>query len=567
MTPRLDVDDPLGRRTVAIDTPTFTIGRRDGHHLQLAGSEVSRDHAEIQTVDGLCTLHDRGSRYGTFVNGQRISEWRLSHGDRVQFGRTGSSATYLAATPADTQTAPVATGGELRQVAVLLEALRQMGAHRVLDEVLALVLDTAIDTAGAERGFIMLADRKSALEMKVARATGRVALPLTGFDTSRKIPEAVFLTGNATVVADLSESEMAAVHTGTVALGIRHVLCVPLQVVRYVERRADSPTGERIGVLYLDSREKGRLLSADARAAIEALASEAALAIDNARLYQEAIEKARIDEELAVASAIQQALLPDLRKSGTFFEAVATSVPSRTIGGDFFDYQDLPDGSFRFGLGDVTGKGPPAALMAALVQGVLASTVHEAHRPGELASILNRILLARPIEARFLTIFVGVLDPSGRLTYCTAAPPPPLLFTSGATRRLDVGGTLIGAFAEARFDDETVTLAAGDTVVLVSDGVTEATNAAGDQFDEEGVQQAVAAAIAGTPEQILEALVAAVRRFIGGAPQSDDITAVVLRYAPRVPAPSDLTASRLRASSLKSPRPSRHRRRGPTEVP
>ena len=103
----------------------------------------------------------------------------------------------------------------------------------------------------------------------------------------------------------------------------------------------ESAERQHIGVLYLDSREKGRLLSPPARTALEALATEAALAIENARLYQEGVEKARLDEELRTASRIQQALLPEGRRTGRFFEAVGASIPSRAIGGDFFDYQDL----------------------------------------------------------------------------------------------------------------------------------------------------------------------------------------------------------------------------------
>src|SRR5690606_24144748 len=142
-----------------------------------------------------------------------------------------------------------------------------------------------------------------------------------GFETSRKIPEEVFSTGQDKMVADLLDGELANVHMGTVALGIRHVLCVPLRLVRYLDR-VDMPGEEkRIGVLYLDSREKGALLSRAARAALETLATEAAVAIENARLYRETLEKARMEQELRIAAEIQQALLPEPRRKGTFFEA------------------------------------------------------------------------------------------------------------------------------------------------------------------------------------------------------------------------------------------------------
>ncbi len=528
--PRLAVHDALGRRVVTLDKPRFTIGRRAGHDLQLAGSEVSRDHAVITLDGGAARLHDTQSRYGTYVNGERISEQPLADGDRIECGRSGAALIFLLGESASADDAPALGAGDLRQVATLLEALRQMGTRRVLEEVLVLVLDAAIDSTGAERGFIMLPGAAGALEMTVARAAGHTTLQREGFQTSRRVPEQVFATGQTMVVSDLLEGDLAAVHTGTVALGIRHVLCAPLRLVRYVERADASAAQESIGVLYLDSRSTGRLFSAPARTAMEALAAEAAVAIENARLYQRALEKERLDQELAIASHIQQALLPERRRTGSFFEAVASSVPSRAIGGDFFDYRELAGGEFGFGLGDVTGKGPAAALLTALVQGVLAAQTFTREAPHEVIALVNEVLLSRRIESRYLTLFLAVLAADGTLTYCNAAQNPPLVFGATDVRRLETGGTLVGAFPQTRYERDTVTLADGDTVVVYSDGVTEAMNADGDEFGEERVRDVVRGALTRTPDGILLALFNAVRAFAGGSAEHDDLTAMVIRY-------------------------------------
>jgi serine phosphatase RsbU (regulator of sigma subunit) len=529
--PRLAVHDAIGRRVVALDKPRFTIGRRAGHDLQLAGSEVSRDHALI-TVDGAAAvLHDTNSRYGTYVNGTRISEQVLADGDRIECGRSGAALIFLEGGSASADDAPALGAGDLRQVATLLEALRQMGTRRVLDEVLVLVLDAAIDSTGAERGFIMLPGRDGTLEMTVARAAGHTTLPREGFRTSRRVPEQVFATGQTIVVSDLLEGDLAAVHTGTVALGIRHVLCAPLRLVRYVERAEASAPQESIGVLYLDSRSTGRLFSAPARTAMEALAAEAAVAIENARLYQRALEKERLDQELAIASHIQQALLPERRRTGPFFEATAASVPSRAIGGDFFDYRELPGGEFGFGLGDVTGKGPAAALLTALVQGVLAAQALAPDRPNDTIALVNEVLLSRRIESRYLTLFLAVLAADGTLTYCNAAQNPPLVFGAGTgVRRLETGGTLVGAFPQTRYERDAVRLDDGDVVVVYSDGVTEAMNGDGEEFGEDRVRAVVQQALTRTPDGILLALFDAVRAFAGGSAEHDDLTAMVIRY-------------------------------------
>ena len=330
-------------------------------------------------------------------------------------------------------------------------------------------------------------------------------------------------------MVDLRDGDLAGAHEGTVALGIRHVLCVPLRVVRYVDR-PDQPAASRaIGVLYLDSREKGTLLSRAAGGALATLAIEAAAAIENARLYRETLEKARIDEELRIASEIQQALFPAPRRTGPFFEAAATSIPCRAIGGDFFDYIDLPDGRFAFALGDVAGKGTPAALLTAVLQGILAGQTATMQDPADTMARVNRALVTRAIEARFATAFLGVLGPDGQLAYCNAGHNPPIVFGKGV-RRLTAGGIVLGLFPNATYEQGVVQLAHGDTVLLFSDGISEALNGAGDEFGDERICEAVRPALAESPQAVLEAVLTAMKRFADDAPQHDDVTALAVRY-------------------------------------
>ncbi len=259
--------------------------------------------------------------------------------------------------------------GDLRQMSSLLEGLRAMSSSRILEEVLAVVLDSALDVSGAERGFIMLADAEGNLEFKLGRGRGRRLLSGTAFKTSRRIPEQVFFSGQPQIVMDMLEGDWAGQHGETIAMGIRNVLCVPLRLVRFAERH-DSPNEERrIGVLYLDSTDKGNLASTVTRAALETLATEAAVAIENTKLYREALEKARMEQEMSIAAEMQQSLLPPRQRTGKGFQAVGAMSACRSIGGDFFDYLDLPDGCVGFVLCDVSGKGAPAALMTAMIQG------------------------------------------------------------------------------------------------------------------------------------------------------------------------------------------------------
>src|SRR5688572_22659507 len=193
--PRLEVSDALGHRIVTIEKLPFAIGRRETNDLRLGGSEVSRDHAEIVQEGSRFVLRDRGSRFGTYVNGETVTERVLEPGDTIRVGRGGGAElVFLLADQAGVSAAPAASAaiGDLRHVAALLEGLRALGSGRVLDDVLALVMDSAIEVSGAERGFIMLeADDTGptgegpTLEFKLGRARGRITLPGSRFETSR----------------------------------------------------------------------------------------------------------------------------------------------------------------------------------------------------------------------------------------------------------------------------------------------------------------------------------------------------------------------------------------------
>jgi serine phosphatase RsbU (regulator of sigma subunit)/pSer/pThr/pTyr-binding forkhead associated (FHA) protein len=530
--PRLVVTDAGGRRQIPIDKPLVTIGRRSESDVRVSGVGVSRHHAEIGAENGAYRLRDCDSKFGTFVNGARTQEHQLAHGDSIRLGDSDDTEIVflIGDEEPSRERSALSAATELRHMATLLEGLRALGSGRVLDDVLALVLDSAIDVTGAERGFIMLANDEGTLEFKLGRALGRITLSGRTFETSRKIPEDVFATGRVRIVEDMMDGGMAALHTGTVALGIRHVLCAPLRLVRYVERGEEQGDEKIIGVLYLDSRERGALRSQASRAALDTLSTEAAVAIENARLYRQALERAKLDQELKVAAAIQQSLLPASNRNGRFFSTAGTSVPCRAVGGDFFDYVDLPTGQFGFILGDVAGKGAPAALLAAAVLGMFGVEAAYQASPASLITRLNQNVFRRGIEARFLTAFYGMLAPDGTLTYSNAGHNAPVLVGRDSVRRLEAGGLVLGLFEHAAYEEEPVRLAPGELIVAFSDGVSEAFNEAGDEFTDERLLASVAVHRGKTPQELLVGVLADVRTFCGRAMPADDVTLVVVRY-------------------------------------
>ena len=390
------------------------IGRRTSADLQIVSTDVSREHAEIANEDGRYMLRDRGSRYGTFVNGEQVTERVLQPGDRIRLGRTDAIELLFMTEGAkttgflDTGTSDV---GDLRHVAAILNGLRAIGSGRVLDEILGLVMDSALDVTKAERGFMMLATADGELEFKIARGKGKTTLSGTTFTTSEKIPREVFQTGQSRIVGDLMEGDWKGQHDGTIAVGIRHVLCVPLRVTPMSSGL--SARSERvIGVLYLDGRERSTMLSKSTQSSLEAFATQAAIAIESARLYAESDEKARMDRDLRSPPRSSATCSPSrCSRSATSISQPNRSVLSR---GRFYDYLEIGERGLGFALGDVAGKGPPAALLAAAVQSNFVALAPVSSEPAETMARVNKALLRRAIDARFATMFYGAVTADGR---------------------------------------------------------------------------------------------------------------------------------------------------------
>jgi len=188
---------------------------------------------------------------------------------------------------------------------------------------------------------------------------------------------------------------------------------------------------------------------------------------------------------MKIAATIQRALFPASQRKGEGYELAATSLPCRAIGGDFFDYFDGADARLGFVLGDVAGKGPPAALLASRLQGMMAAFANGSRGPAHTATLVNGELARRVVEGRFATVFHGLLAPDGRLTYTNAGHNPPLIVGPAGVRRLETGGLPLGLFDSAAFDEETVQLDRGDLMIVFSDGVVEATDGDGVEFGEE----------------------------------------------------------------------------------
>ena len=512
----LTVSDTAGRRSVTVSASPFSIGRSSENELQLTDAQVSRRHAElVESADGW-RVRDCGSRFGTFVNDARVEETAVTIGDRIRLGQT-----ELRLETADASSTGSASF-DFRQVNALLAGLRALGSGKVLDEVLAIVLDSALEVTGAERGFIILSDAGK-LVQRLARARGGVTLVTA--QISQRIPEEVFATGSDRIGTDLLDGAHATHHAGTVALGIRHVLCTPLNVGQYSP--ADSGANvRRLGVLYLDSRERGYLQQAGA---LHALAAEAAVVIENARLYQEVVERERVTQELRIAAEMQQSLLPPAYHLAAHAELAAITTPCRAVGGDLFDYVVRPDGQLTFAVADVAGKGTSAALLTAVVQGLFAAEAEGLDGPEMVLTRVNNALCRRSLASRFVTAFYGQLGPDGDLVYCNAGHNPPFLVSGGAVRRLEAGGTVMGLFNHGIYEPGHERVQSGDMLVLYSDGVTEAENPAGEEVGDDRLVGWLHQAAGKSATDVVSAITRDLAAFCASAAVRDDVTVMVVK--------------------------------------
>ena len=242
------------------------------------------------------------------------------------------------------------------------------------------------------------------------------------------------------------------------------------------------------------------------------------------------LEKARQDRELRLAASVQRALLSRTRRSTPHGEAVGDSIPCRAIGGDFFETALLPSGDLAIALGDVSGKGPSAALLAAWVQGMFAVQLQVDPTPATTVAQLNQLLVSRHVDSRFVTLVYGVLSPNGRFVCCNAGHNPVIALTNKGVQRVGCGGPVLGLFADSTFEQENLILEPGSTIIMFSDGAVEATDAQGCEFGDDRLLAAVRAGRNLPESELLRALLESVQQHSRGVPQEDDITVLVTRY-------------------------------------
>jgi phosphoserine phosphatase RsbU/P len=530
----LVVVEGADRRTLVLDHSPFTIGRRADRDLVIADPRVSREHAQfVRESDGVY-LVDQGSLHGTFVNAEKVTRRKLARNDRVEFGAQGaayvlfspdrspSSAAQQFLSQFSTWKPASGAGSDLEMLNVFLEAARKLNTSGVLDDVLQTLLEAALRLTHAERGFVFLRQPDGELHMSAGR--DKSGERITDDSTiSRSVLRDAAKSAKEFLVTDTDDTGKLAGRESVVAHNLHSVICIPLRKTTIQDKVKEEEKGEANvqGVLYLDAHFLSGKLSSVSSDILRTIANGAAALVENAALVQAEDAAKRYRQELSIAAEIQQRLMTVTVPEVPYAKVYAVSYACKDIGGDFFDMV-YTAGGLSLIVADVSGKGVPAAVVASILQGMLYSQLARNSALPEMIAAVNRFLCEKMAGQRYATLVVARLLESGDLELINCGHVPPLLVSGDSVTKLDDGNLPVGLVPDAEYHTAHLHLTAGDRLLLVTDGVTEAEDAKGEFFGNERLEACCRDGLA--------AIEQAVTDFRGETPLTDDCTITEMIY-------------------------------------
>ncbi len=528
----------IGQR-YPLEGERLIVGRQPDADVFLESLAVSRQHACILVHENGYVIEDLKSSNGTFLNGQRVTQpMPLTERDTLEIGPytlalrpdpavnlTDTQQVIRARVDASSSNQTLLAQTPTHKLQMVLEIVRNLGRSLDLDPLLGELLDRLFRLfPQADRGMVMLCERdRQAVRAQRTRQQGSAG----DYRYSRTVVRRALDEGVGLLSEDVGDDPHMLLSNTLVSLNLRSFLCVPLLGAQ--ERR--------LGVIQLDCLRPGQVFRPDDLETLTALGRQVAAVIENVSLHAERLREARLRQELLLAREIQQSFLPtdftDLLDKGV--ELFARVHPAREVSGDLYDFFRLADGRLAFFLGDVSGKGMPAALFMIAVRTLLRHLAPSASSPADLLRRLHAALVADNPTAMFVTLAHGVFDPTdGSLLFSSAGHPPPLLRRSdGSVEVVTVHRTqmLGNSMLDPVLKDTRLRLALDETFVLYSDGYTEAFAPGGkEMFGVDRLREILGGARTQLSlEGCAEEVTAAVARHSGEGELQDDQTLLLLR--------------------------------------
>jgi serine phosphatase RsbU (regulator of sigma subunit) len=540
--PRLSYADTTGERTISLDRDVLNIGRAPDQDLILPDGFVSRRHAVIERNNGSYLLVDRNSSHGTFLNGTPATRSLLKPGDTIQFGSPAAvKIRFLLNTDADSPQSSLAgdllnalsvfvspsqavrpAAREMEQLSFLLNAARQLNAGGAITDIFHVLLQLSIQLTGVERGFVFLREGN---DMRLAlglRADGTTVAEDSTISRSA-MRKAVESESKFSVSDTLGgNSGGAGAWASVMANSIRSIYCIPLRK----RISADEPS-RLLGLLYLDSQlGAGHLTEVD-HEVLDTIATEAATLLHNALLAEAEMKSRLAAEELNIAARIHAGLMAIDLPRLAYAHLQAKTIPCLAIGGDFYTALALDD-CLGLAIADVSGKGVPAAIVAATLQGIIHALLLTGKPLAEIADLVNRFLCDRQVD-KYATMILLKLFPDGLVEFVNCGHVAPVQVTASGTRRLEDGNLIVGLIQGATYESVQYKLAPGERIVLTTDGITEAHNSQGVMFGETNFDSIVHL-------DNLDEILSHVSSFQASNEPDDDWTVVDIKYTGPAPA-------------------------------
>jgi len=401
---------------------------------------------------------------------------------------------------------------------VLLDTMAELISDLDHAALVRLIVDRAIAVVRAERGLLFLENAAGELDVAVARDDAGQDLGPVRYSTT--LVSQVHRTGQG-VCLKVGDSETGDLSASVVDLKLRAVMCVRLRVREKV-----------LGVIYVDSKVSTREFSTKDLRFFDALAVALAIALENARLVREALERQRLQQAMEIAEQILESLLPPDPTGIAGFDVAGRSIPAESAAGDYYDLVRCGDGRLGIVVGDVTGHGIGPAMIMTGARSALRTMFADDRDEADILERLNRRLSEDLADDMFMSMMVCRLDPGGRrLTWANAGQSSPLLLRAdGKAQRLEGTGLALGIDEDVSYEaQETLELHPGDVLALFTDGILEARNAADEMFGYAGIERVLREHRASPAGALVEAVIAAANEFAGGAVAEDDLTLVVVK--------------------------------------
>jgi serine phosphatase RsbU (regulator of sigma subunit) len=408
----------------------------------------------------------------------------------------------------------------VEELSIINDISTAINSSLSLEKIIELIVQKCIKHLQVEQGTVTLLERggqdnQFRTMMRQADASSgympfHLDTQITGWMLNHKKP---------LIIDDLDSDERFRT-LETEANPIKTLLSVPLML-----------KGSIIGSLNVFNKRSGeKFIEADKRL-LCIISTQSAQVIENARLYEEEQSLMSIQEEMKIAFNIQMGLLPKSAPMIEGFEVAGKSLPAKSVGGDYFDLIRLGDGRLFFCLGDIAGKGMPAALLMSNMLATLRGQNLDLSTPGSILNHSNDHLFRNTSLERFSTLFLGILDPaSSELNYSNAGHNLPFIVrASGDVTRLEMGNLVLGVEEEVEYSEYLVKLDPGDTLVVFSDGISEAINPEEEEFGDETLPEIVMNNKNLTAMQLIDKVIGDVFDHAGKAPQRDDMTMVVIK--------------------------------------